>query len=99
MTENFLDRAYTDVSTETSNEIYDAWAKTYEAEVAENGYATPARVAEAMAAHMSDKALPVLDFGCGTGLSGLALQLAGFNTLDGMDPSSEMLERAKGKGT
>ncbi|MFK7937837.1 MAG: class I SAM-dependent methyltransferase [Roseovarius sp.] len=99
MTENFLDRAYQDVNPETSNQIYDAWAKTYEAEVAENGYATPGRVAKAMAAHVADKSAPVLDFGCGTGLSGLALQLAGFGTLDGMDPSTEMLELAKGKNT
>ncbi len=99
MTEKFLDRAYTDVNPETSNQIYDAWAKTYEAEVAENGYATPARVAEALAAHVKDRSAPVLDFGCGTGLSGLALQLAGFNTLDGMDPSPEMLGIAREKGT
>jgi predicted TPR repeat methyltransferase len=99
MTENFLDCTYTDVTPETSNEIYNAWAKTYEAEVAENGYATPGRVAQAMASHVSDTSAPLLDFGCGTGLSGLALQLAGFNTLDGMDPSTEMLELAKAKGT
>lgn len=99
MTENFLDRAYADVTTDTSNDIYNAWAKTYEAEVAENGYATPARVAEALAKHVTDRAAPVLDFGCGTGLSGLALQLAGFSTLDGMDPSTEMLALARAKGT
>ena len=41
---------------------------------------------------------PVLDFGCGTGLSGLALKLAGFTLIDGLDPSPEMLEGAKAKG-
>ena len=99
MTEKFLDRVYGDVSQDTSNDIYGAWAKTYEAEVSENGYATPGRVAKAMSAHISDAAAPVLDFGCGTGLSGLALQLAGFSTIDGMDPSAEMLEQARSKGT
>jgi len=99
MTEKFLDRVYGDVSQDTSNDIYGAWAKTYEAEVSENGYATPGRVAKAMSAYIPDAAAPVLDFGCGTGLSGLALQLAGFSNIDGMDPSAEMLEQAHSKGT
>lgn len=99
MAEKFLDRVYDDVTPDTSNALYDAWAKTYEAEVGENGYATPGRVAEAMAAHVADKSAPILDFGCGTGLSGLALQLAGFSTVDGMDPSTEMLAVAREKGT
>lgn len=82
---------------DATNALYDAWAKTYEAEVAENGYVTPGRVAEAMAAHIPDQSAPVLDYGCGTGLSGLALQLHGFTTLDGMDPSADMLDQARGK--
>lgn len=97
MAEKFLGRVYDKMSPENSNALYDAWAKSYEAEISENGYATPSRVAEAMAAHAPDKSLPLLDFGCGTGLSGLALQLAGFTTLDGMDPSSEMLSIARDK--
>ena len=35
---------------------------------------------------------------CGTGLSGLALKLAGFTTIDGVDLSEEMLAQAKAKG-
>ena len=40
----------------------------------------------------------ILDFGCGTGLSGLALRGAGFTTLDGVDLSPEMLARARDRG-
>ncbi|MEM6374286.1 MAG: methyltransferase domain-containing protein, partial [Pseudomonadota bacterium] len=35
--------------------------------------------------------------GCGTGLSGLALKLAGFETIDGLDLSAEMLDLARSK--
>ncbi|WP_371223981.1 class I SAM-dependent DNA methyltransferase [Roseovarius sp. 2305UL8-3] len=98
MSEKFLDRIYQDASPDGGKDLYDVWAATYEAEVAENGYATPGRVAEALRAHVKDPSAPLLDFGCGTGLSGLALQLAGFTTIDGMDPSEEMLVRAREKG-
>ncbi len=40
----------------------------------------------------------MLDIGCGTGLSGLALRAAGFVTLDGTDLSAEMLARASARG-
>lgn len=41
----------------------------------------------------------LLDFGCGTGLLGLELQKVGYTkNIFGIDGSSEMLERARGKG-
>lgn len=97
MARSFLDHIYEDAKPTDARELYDAWAETYEAEISENGYATPGRIARALAAHVTDKATPVLDFGCGTGLSGLALGMAGFTVLDGMDPSPEMLRRASEK--
>lgn len=97
MSEKFLGRVYDKATPEESRALYDAWAATYDAEIAENGYATPARVAEDLAAHVKDKSAPILDFGCGTGLSGLALQLQGFSTIDGMDPSGDMLAGAHDK--
>jgi predicted TPR repeat methyltransferase len=39
----------------------------------------------------------ILDFGCGTGLSGLALRQAGFTTIDGLDISAPMLEKAQAR--
>ncbi len=98
MSEKFLDRIYQDATPEGGKELYDVWAATYEAEIAENGYATPGRVAEALSGYVKDRSAPMLDFGCGTGLSGLTLQLAGFATIDGMDPSDEMLAQARSKG-
>ncbi|MEM6375814.1 MAG: class I SAM-dependent methyltransferase [Pseudomonadota bacterium] len=96
MTRKFLDSAYGQTSPEQLRDFYDDWAGSYDAEVGENGYVTPRRVAEAMAAHI-DLAQPVLDYGCGTGLSGLALRAAGFTKIDGMDPSEEMLAGARAR--
>lgn len=94
----FLDKVYTARDAAGTRALYDAWAATYEAEIAANGYATPARCAAALAAAMPDPSAPVLDFGCGTGLSGLALKLNGISTLDGVDLSADMLEQARAKG-
>ncbi len=98
MTDRFLDKVYTARTADETRDLYDDWSASYEAEVAENGYATPGRCADALAQCMSDKSAPILDFGCGTGLSGLALKLAGFTTIDGVDLSADMLAQAESKG-
>lgn len=98
MTDKFFEKVYTARTPEETRALYDAWSKSYESEVAENGYATPGRVAKALAGQIADKTKPILDFGCGTGLSGHELKLAGFETIDGMDLSSDMLAKARSKG-
>ncbi len=97
MNDTYLDKAYSPREIDGTRRLYDAWSPTYEAEIIANGYAAPARCAEALADFVEDTATPVLDFGCGTGLSGLALRKAGFQTIDGMDMSPEMLAQAKEK--
>lgn len=97
MSDKFLDKTYSLTSPQATRDHYDKWAATYDAEIAENGYATPGRVAAALRAHLPDPQAPVLDFGCGTGLSGIALRRAGFAVIDGIDPSPEMLEGARAK--
>lgn len=94
MSKGFLDKAY---GTQDARQLYDAWAASYDKEVADNGYVTPGRCAAALHAIMPDPTLPILDFGCGTGLSGLALRLAGFTTIDGLDLSTAMLKQATDK--
>lgn len=98
MTEIFLNKMYTARGEDETREIYDAWAASYDTEIVDNGYATPARCAAALAQAAGDLSVPVLDFGCGTGLSGLALHGAGFQTIDGIDLSREMLAQAAQKG-
>jgi predicted TPR repeat methyltransferase len=97
MTKTYLDKAYGLQSQDDTNALYDQWAASYDAEVSSNGYATPGRCAKALFDCLPEPQTPVLDYGCGTGLSGLALKLAGFNLIDGFDPSPEMIERARAK--
>lgn len=97
-TRRFLNSAYGLRSAGETRRHYDDWAASYDAELAENGYATPARAAAALARVAPDRAAPVLDIGCGTGLSSLALRAEGFSTIDGTDLSAEMLERARALG-
>ncbi len=97
MIDTFLDKAYTARDADSTRALYDNWSASYEDEIGKNGYATPARCADALASFAPDKTLPLLDFGCGTGLAGLALKLAGFGVIDGVDLSSQMLEQARAK--
>lgn len=85
-------------SVEDTQKLYAEWAETYEKDVREMGYATPGRIASALRDAGADTAAPVLDFGCGTGLSGIALRSAGFAVIDGMDISPEMIAKADAKG-
>jgi predicted TPR repeat methyltransferase len=98
MSEPFLDKAYAKTDAQDTRALYDAWSASYEAEVSQNGYVTPARCAAALAAFAPDLSVPLLDFGCGTGLAGLAFRLAGFSVIDGVDLSAKMLAQAKDKG-
>ena len=92
-----LNRAYTVKTPEESKELYQGWAEGYEAEVAENGYISPQRCAEALAKHAASPWAPIMDLGCGTGISGLALKAAGFECIDGYDFSQAMLDQAAPK--
>ena len=96
MAKNFLQDVY-DGGTTDSRELYAFWAATYDCEVQKNGYVTPKRVATALKEVVTDQSELILDYGCGTGLSGLALQLVGFKNIDGLDVSKEMVSLAEKK--
>jgi predicted TPR repeat methyltransferase len=93
----YLDSAYAVEDAESTRNLYKDWAATYDEEVRANGYVTPTRCARALADLAEDKRAPLLDLGCGTGLSGEAFKAAGFESIDGTDFSQEMLEHARGK--
>ena len=96
--DDFFDHAYGLETAEETAAHYARFAETYEASMRENGYATPARCAEALQKAGVEARTPILDIGCGTGLSGEALQRAGYEFLDGTDFSAEMLTVARSKG-
>lgn len=94
----FLNKIYDVNAGEPMREAYDQWADHYDSELEQKQYRTPARIAAALARHLSDKNAAILDFACGTGLSGQALHAAGFTCIDGIDLSEKMLSKALEKG-
>lgn len=97
--EDLLGATYELQDTEETFAHYEAWARTYDKEVGDkHQYAQPERCAAALLEALDPCETQVLDVGCGTGLSGLALTEVGFGTVDGCDLSPAMLEEAARRG-
>ena len=93
--DRFLKQAYQLKTTDDTANLYEGWADSYDETLREHGYVTPQRCAAALSRHLHNYDAPVLDIGCGTGLSGLALKEAGFTEIDGTDLSAAMLDKAR----
>ena len=96
-TEELFQKVYKPGSKEEQAAAYSEWAETYDTAMEESGYVSPPKLAALLAAHCDTDSI-VLDVGCGTGLSGMALAEAGFETFDGIDISDGMLAEAAVKG-
>ncbi|KAI9371758.1 S-adenosyl-L-methionine-dependent methyltransferase [Aspergillus egyptiacus] len=100
-TDLYLGQARASFSVQHCMAIYDKWAATYNHEVGNEAqnYVAPVLVAQAALASAEDPAkCVILDAGCGTGLVGQALALAGAKVIDGLDLSPAMLKVAKQTG-
>jgi predicted TPR repeat methyltransferase len=94
-----LGRAYDLKSDDETHALYRDWADTYEDTMLTGlGYLSPALVSQLLADHVQDRSGAVIDIGCGTGLAGQALAGHGFQVIDGLDYSTEMLKVAAGHG-
>ena len=94
-----LKNVYDHKTVDDQREIYKNWAETYDAEtLGEFGWMGFKPAAEEFAKHIIDQDARILDAGCGTGLSGVALSNHGFTNIHGRDLSPEMLEQAKKTG-
>ncbi|PID97068.1 MAG: methyltransferase type 12 [Actinomycetales bacterium] len=98
MDDRHLDDVYDVRGAPAMRELYDSWADGYDMELRAVGYVTPARIAEMLARFCPDRGARILDFACGTGLSGVALADLGFTNVDGCDLSAGMLEHAARTG-
>ena len=82
-----------------AHEVYEAWAPSYENDLVDGyGYTAHRIAAAAIAAACPDPATSILDIGCGTGLVAVELAVRGFTTIDGLDASPRMLDKARAKG-
>lgn len=97
--QGYYDRANTLQGTEDARALYRDWAPVYEATISHFGpYLAPDMIAGALAERLADRAAPILDVACGTGLLGQALARQGFGAVWGLDLSPEMLDQARAKG-
>lgn len=80
-------------------EAYAAWADGYDRETLALGYCLPFAVTAWVARHVPRDAGPILDAGCGTGLSGPLLAALGYDHVEGMDMAEKMLARAAARKT
>lgn len=77
--------------------LYDKWAETYDAEMAEAGYQHPQACVALFARNVMQGSAPILDAGAGTGLMGQWLQTLGYPQVEALDISEGMLEIARKK--
>lgn len=90
--------AMTHAGLDELQQYYDRWSSSYENDLLSMGYDAPERAAAALREQGIDPGVPILDAGCGTGLTGKALQAQGFERVTGLDISGESLAKAKAKG-
>lgn len=94
-----LDEVYGAGSTGELSAAYADWAARYDAETAALGYLLPFLIVAWVARYVPAGQGPLLDAGCGTGLSGPQLAALGYRDLAGLDLSREMLAIAGGRGS
>ncbi|XP_025096099.1 uncharacterized protein LOC112565068 [Pomacea canaliculata] len=90
------------ISVDESQRMYDQWAKmgTYDALAVESKYYTAHDqiILGILSMYPVRRDIRILDVGAGTGLVGERLRNLGFERVDALDPSAEMLRSAAKKG-
>lgn len=92
--EQALDRVYAAKSPRELERAYADWAADYDRDTIALGYNLPFVIAGWVGRHVRGGDGPLLDAGCGTGLSGPFLKALGYHDLVGLDYSREMLDLA-----
>ncbi|MFK8030073.1 MAG: class I SAM-dependent methyltransferase [Gammaproteobacteria bacterium] len=94
------DSSITDLAPSDPNDVrvlYNEFSSDYNTTLATWGYRAPNVVADYLAQHVATDA-PVLDAGCGTGLTGTALAKRGFSDIIGSDLSPDSIAIARETG-
>ncbi|ATN36479.1 SAM-dependent methyltransferase [Rhizobium sp. ACO-34A] len=79
-------------------EAYSTWSSEYDRENLSSGYCLPFLIPAWVSRYVAVDAGPLLDAGCGTGLSGPCLRALGYRSIEGLDFSEEMLALARQRG-
>ena len=93
-----LEQVYASSTPEELARGYAAWAASYDGETAALGYLLPFLIAAWVARHVPAGEGPLLDAGCGTGLTGPQLVALGYGDIEGLDLSPDMLRIAASRG-
>lgn len=93
-----LDAVYGAAGADEIAAVYDAWADSYDSEMAAVGYRHPSVCLAMVARHLPKGAGPVLDAGAGTGILGEWLPIIGHPQVEAIDISPGMLKVAQAKG-
>jgi predicted TPR repeat methyltransferase len=86
-----LEQVYSAKTDTELTRAYASWSGEYDRETAASGYCLPFLIAAWVARYVPRDAGPLLDAGCGTGLSGPYLKALGYQSIEGLDFSTEML--------
>jgi predicted TPR repeat methyltransferase len=98
MTDDILARVYAAKNPDELSAAYSDWAASYDAETGRDGYHLPFSITAWFARHVPAGAGPILDAGCGSGLSGPILAALGYPDVEGLDLSTDMLALARLRG-
>lgn len=93
-----LEQVYAASTPEELNAAYAGWAEGYDRDTLAAGYCLPFQVLAWVARYVKPDAGPLLDAGCGSGLSGPYLKALGYGRIEGLDFSEEMLRLAGSRG-
>ena len=92
----FLADAYGLDDKDSMVEFYGRWADDYDQQMMDNlHYLSPVRIAQLLIDHLKEPQPDILDIGCGTGLTSQPLHDHGFDSIDGLDFSADMLRVAE----
>jgi len=105
--DEFFNQLNDHVSKKQAIDFYDKYAENYDKHLIDDNYTAVCQHSANVMKELfereckeimeSGEPAAVLDVGCGSGLTGMALQKAGFKVFDGVDPSQGMLDIAHGK--
>ena len=90
-----LEQVYSASSAEELAAAYARWSSEYDRETAALGYCLPFMITAWVSRYVPKGKAALLDAGCGTGLTGPYLRALGYDAIDGLDFSEEMLAIAR----